>query len=156
MPNGFPNEQPIMFEQLLFPTDGSDHAKRAIDRGFDLAVEADATVHILYVAAPVSAAFGFVDPDVSPSLDRASVELQDAADLAIREFADQARTRGLRSETAVRRGIPPTTILTYADEHAIDLIVMSTRGVTGFAQFGSVTKHVLQGARETDLPVLVV
>ena len=152
----FDSEYPTMFERVLFPTDGSEHAKRAVDRGFDLVDEVDAAVHILHVATPVSAAFGFVDPDGSPSLSQASVELQEAADLAVEAFAERARARGIESETAIRRGVPPATILTYADEHGIDLIVMSTRGMTGFTQFGSVTKHVLQGARDRDLPVLVV
>jgi nucleotide-binding universal stress UspA family protein len=40
----------IMFEEILFPTDGSDGAAFAFDHVLDLAARHDATVHILNVA----------------------------------------------------------------------------------------------------------
>ena len=51
-------------------------------------------------------------------------------------------------------GKPPVEILRVAREHACDLIVISSHGVTGARKlfFGSTTERVL---RETSVPVLV-
>ena len=56
---------------------------------------------------------------------------------------------------ALREGAADEHIVAYAQEHAIDLIVMSTHGYSGFKRFflGSVTDRVLRAGQT---PVLVV
>ncbi|ELK44239.1 UspA domain-containing protein, partial [Haloferax sp. BAB-2207] len=41
-----------MFDQLLFPTDGSDGADAVLDHVVDMAAAHDATLHLLHVAPP--------------------------------------------------------------------------------------------------------
>lgn len=50
--------------------------------------------------------------------------------------------------TAVRYGKPAQAILNFAEEHDVDLIVMSTHGRTGLARwrYGSITEKVLRSA----------
>jgi nucleotide-binding universal stress UspA family protein len=58
-------------------------------------------------------------------------------------------------ETVLRQGAPHTTILEYADEADVDLIVMGTHGRSGIHRYllGSVTERVV---RTADAPVLTV
>ncbi len=62
----------------------------------------------------------------------------------------------LRISTAVELGEPAITIIDFAVQHDVDLIVMSTHGRSGLARwvYGSVAGKVLQGA--TTCPVLLV
>jgi nucleotide-binding universal stress UspA family protein len=141
-----------MYTDLLFPTDGSDTATDAINDGFDLATGWNATVHLLHVAEPTSTVFY----DSRPSaVDEVDLDRYEAAETAIAVFAEAARDRGLDVETTVRRGVAAEEIVRYADDTGIDLIVMSTRGVTGLDRvfLGSVTERVIGTAA---VPVLVV
>ena len=56
---------------------------------------------------------------------------------------------------ATQIGIPYKEITSFSDQNNIDLIVMSTRGESGFTRWmlGSNTDHVIRG---TNVPVLVV
>lgn len=58
-------------------------------------------------------------------------------------------------ETAVREGVLYETIIDYADENGVALLVMSSHGQSGVSRFvfGSVTERVV---RLSDRPVLVV
>jgi nucleotide-binding universal stress UspA family protein len=61
-----------------------------------------------------------------------------------------------RTQVAVVIGSPHEQILRYAEENQIDLIVICTRGQSGFLSrwlMGSVSDRVVQGAR---VPVLMV
>ena len=141
-----------MYTNLLFPTDGSDTATTAIQDGFALATAWNATVHLLHVAEPTNTVFYDSTPSAVEEVD---VALHEAAEAAIGTFAEAARDRGLDVETAVRRGVAAEEIVQYADENDVDLVVMSTRGVTGLDRMflGSVTERVIGAA---DVPVLVV
>jgi nucleotide-binding universal stress UspA family protein len=60
----------------------------------------------------------------------------------------QLAEQKLNVKIAVEEGIPADIIITFAKKHAIDLIVMSTHGRTGFSHwaFGSIAEKVLKGA----------
>lgn len=69
--------------------------------------------------------------------------------------AEKGDERDIPVETDVRRGNPHREILDYADEHAVDLVVMGTHGRTGLDRYllGSVTEKVV---RLSNVPVLTV
>ena len=70
-------------------------------------------------------------------------------------LAVQLQHAGLRVTTVIREGAADQTIIEYAQEQGIDLIVMSTHGRSGFKRFfvGSVTDRVI---RSGETPVLVL
>lgn len=142
-------------EPVLVPTDGSDQANRAAAFAFEMGAESGATVHVLHVVEPVASAFGAAGPDLPTTLERTGVALQRAAEEAIGSVGADAAKGGVETESAVRRGVVHETILEYAAEHDLGLIVMSTRGATGLDRIfvGSVTERVV---RMADVPVLVV
>jgi nucleotide-binding universal stress UspA family protein len=120
--------------EILFPTDFSPASEAAGSIARAMALEAGARLHVLHVVPPVT------DPS------------QLAEQLA---RAGQRLAEGLRVETALRTGLAGRTIVHYARENAIGLIVLGTHGRTGFSHaiLGSVAETVV---RLAPCPVLTV
>lgn len=138
---------------ILLPTDGSDAAEAAADRGIDLATQLDVPVHLLFVA----------DEDVSGGLasllsdrDVDSVEeLRKQGSDHLARVGTSAREQGVEFVAATREGNPAEEIVDYAAENGIDMVVMGTHGRGGFERFliGSVTDRVI---RTAPIPVMAV
>ncbi|AXR79158.1 universal stress protein [Natrarchaeobaculum sulfurireducens] len=138
-----------MYETILFPTDGSDHAATVAEHAFEAANTRSATLHVLSV----------VDDRAFLVLDDARVE-QVRSDLKVtaREATDAAATRaseaGLEVETAIETGHPAECIVDYATENDVDLIVMGTSGDEYESNVvGSVSQRVV---RTAPIPVTTV
>lgn len=160
-----------MYDTVLFPTDGSDGAKVALDHARDIAERYDATLHALYVAQDEIGPSGMVDrdhEDVDVSdmtgeqhdVQGTGMTRTEGTD-AFEEHGQQVLSEAAESiddvpvETVVLRGNAYERILDYADESDADLIVMGTHGRTGVDRYllGSVTEKVV---RTSDVPVLTV
>jgi nucleotide-binding universal stress UspA family protein len=140
-----------MYDTLLVPTDGSEHAERAAEHALSVARLFDATVHLVNVVDVQDAgglfSAGGVDKEFIERLeDEARETISEVEDLA--EPDDDVRT-------AVVRGKPSEGILDYADENDADLVFMGTHGRTGLNRYvtGSVTERVV---RLSDVPVFTV
>ena len=140
-----------MYDTVLVPSDGSEHAVRAAEHGAYLARAFDATVHLLHVV-DVQAAAGLFD---AGGVDAAFVERLEAEGEAVLDAAEAAVGDPDRVRMASVRGEPSGAILEYADEHGADLVAMGTHGRTGMDRYvtGSVTERVVRLAEE---PVLTV
>ncbi|MFB6164236.1 MAG: universal stress protein [Haloarculaceae archaeon] len=136
-------------EDVLVPTDGSEVAQRALDRALDLAEATGAGLHLLSVV------------DTSVAMDdsgtAAVVEaLEEAGERALDDAAERAAAADVPVvEREVAHGPPAAVIADYADDEAVDLIVMGTHGRTGLGRIllGSVTERVVRRAHG---PVLTV
>lgn len=73
----------------------------------------------------------------------------------LKTMAGLFREKGLTVSEVVASGNPADVILDYAESSAVDMITMSTHGLSGIKRwvFGSVTDKVLHAG---DMPVLVV
>ncbi|WP_049926508.1 universal stress protein [Halopiger goleimassiliensis] len=112
-----------MYETILFPTDGSDHAERVAEHAFEAADVRSATLHVLSVVD--DRAFLVLDDDrVAEVRDDLEANAREATDAA----ATRAAERGLEVETAIETGHPAECIVDYASDHDVDLIVMGTSG----------------------------
>jgi nucleotide-binding universal stress UspA family protein len=146
-----------MYENILLPTDGSSTATQAAKQAFELADLCKATVHVLHVIelshrATVDALAEF---DTQPFPDETQSVREEAGKQLVSSVAEDASERGVDTITEVTQGFAPTTILDYAADHDIDLIVIGTHGRSGLDRWllGSVTERVL---RQSDVPVHVV
>lgn len=139
-----------MYEHILVPTDGSEGVDDVIDHAADLAKRYEATVHTLYVADQ-RITEGVPEEAMSAVADALEEEGADATG-AVEEILESA---GTEVEKVIDAGIPHETILTYAVEEGVDLIVMGTHGQTGRADgnIGSVAERVV---RRSAVPVHVV
>lgn len=140
-----------MYDNILLTTDGSEGALTAVEHGFGLAELSGATVHVLYVVDDTRGGGGLLGTD----METVTSELQTMGEEAVSEIASRGEESGLTVKTEVRAALPHEGIIDYADEHDIDLLVMSSRGRSGVSRFvfGSVTERVM---RLCDRPVLVV
>ncbi len=139
-----------MFETILIPTDGSEHAESAAETAIELATVHDAAVHVVCVAdtGPLG--------ELRLPGDAASAEdaMRGQAQAYVDTIVERAEAADLEVTGAVLEGPPEHELLEYADDVGVDLIVMATRGRGGVQRMamGSVTDHIV---RFGDIPVFV-
>jgi nucleotide-binding universal stress UspA family protein len=142
----------IRVKTVLVPTDFSDCSEAAVKYGYALAEAFGATIHLLNVVQ---------DPYAMPwAADAFAAPIGDM----ITEWETQARHRLVETvpeaspaPTVLRTlvGSPYSSIVQYAEQHHVDLIVMGThgRGPLGHLLLGGVAERVV---RTAPCPVLTV
>ena len=165
-----------MYQQILYPTDGSDGAEAVRDHVADLAGKYGARIHVLYVVdsdhSDASMTLtrgedgtwktGMVSRGRSEDKGGMSADKVDVLDVLQREgeglvadIAAELEEAGYETTTACQRGKPHRVIGSYAEANDIDLITMGTHGRSGVQRrvIGSVTEKVV---RTSETPVLTV
>lgn len=140
-----------MYRAIMVPLDGSPFSAQALPTAQALAQHTGAVLHLVQVHIPVVATY----LTGVPAVDNAS----DAA----RRVAERVSLAGLSAQlgattevkTALLGGSVVSTLLEYAHEHCIDLIVMTTHGRGGFTRMwlGSVADTLL---RQGPMPMLLL
>lgn len=145
-------EEPVGYDRLLIPTDGSEAATDAIDHGLAVAEQYDATVHALSVMDVGSLAGA---AEGGPDLAGAIEALEDAGRDAVETVAQRGDERGVDVVTHISQGVPFRKIREYITEENIDFVTMGTHGRTGLERYlvGSVAERTV---RSSDAPVLTV
>ena len=149
-----------MFENILVPVDGSEHAKQAVEAAAKLAGKFDSKVTLLHV---MPRAGSHQVPDELKEFARAEhLSVNEAgifssmAEAIVSRAKDQAQLLGARNtETAIESGDPATKIIDYSNAYDIDTIVMGRRGLGDLAGlfFGSVSHKVAHGTVRACLTV---
>jgi nucleotide-binding universal stress UspA family protein len=143
----------LKIKRILCPTDFSDFSRRAYDYGLSLARHYKAEFYLLHVVRPVI--IGYPEYAIPDSVSEFYGELREHAEEQLREFAKVHAEGGVQATVAVEEGVATESILRFAQENTIDMIVMGTHGRRGFQRLtlGSVTERVL---RRAGCPVLAV
>lgn len=138
-----------MYDTILFPTDGSEATIEAAEHAFSHAERYDAAIHVLSIVE-LASGLGTAGRDEA-ELEERRTERAEAAERIVSETAPD----GVEATIAVETGSPARVITEYVDRHAIDLVVMSTKGRGGAKRivFGSITDEVV---RRASAPVLAV
>ncbi len=138
-----------MYERIIVPTDGSEHSQEAVKHALAIAKAVGVKILALYVMD--TTAFAAVPRD-SLTADIFSILNKEAAE-AVNYVVREGKKVNVYVETKIAEGIPSEVIIKSASPK--DLIVMGTKGRTGFAKFllGSVAENVVHHAK---CPVLVV
>jgi nucleotide-binding universal stress UspA family protein len=137
-----------MYDQILFPTDGSEPADSVLDYAIQIASEHEATIHLLNVADTSRDSLVRIRGEVVDALKEEGQQI-------VEEAANRATERGITVVPEVIRGDPSSSIVEYSDQSGVDLIVMPTHGRRGLERFllGSVTERVINTA---EVPVVAV
>lgn len=145
-----------MFKKIMVPFDGSANAENALDKAVELAALTGGELLILTVYrhhSMLEASISMVRPGEPGNLDDA---MRDHA----RQVADQAKKRALEAgaqhvRAFIKAGQPARTIVAWATEKEIDLIVLSSRGMGSVEGYllGSVSHKVTALAA---CPVMVI
>jgi nucleotide-binding universal stress UspA family protein len=140
-----------MFTHILVPLDGSPRAASALPYALALASVMDASLTLISVVPPTQ-----MLPDYYIPYDAAmeAAQLAAAGD-ALDTLARSIRTQGARVTTVITVGGAADQILRYAEDNAVDAIIMASHGRGGAFHwaFGSVARKVITGAT---VPTLVV
>lgn len=138
---------------ILVPVDFSDATYLAVDAARTLAAVFGGTVRLLHVAPP-DPAFAHSRSWPQEVRDQLARELKTEHD-QLRAIAVGLEADGITTKPFVTRGPIAETILHYAREMDIDIIVMASRKEGALSQFlpRSVIRAVL---KKTTCPVVVV
>lgn len=145
-----------MFRRILIPVDGSNAALAAVKAAFEIGERFDSELHLLCVYRHYSlleASTSMVRPTDPGNLDDSMREYATSVVEAAKQCARELGSRTVRG--FVKSGQPARTIVNFAKQHKMDLIVMGSRGlgdVEGYL-LGSVSHKVTSLA---SMPVLVV
>lgn len=129
------------YQHILVPLDVSDEARQVLERGQDLARRYQARLSLLHVVEPViiDSSYDLIGP--------LPVEIDEPLLQRGRDFLEQiTREYGLDAHRAVELGPVKGTILDYARDNDVDLIVIGTHGRHGVKLLlGSTANAVLHG-----------
>ena len=141
----------MKIKTVVVPFDFSPHSVRALDQAIELAASEDARVVLLHALVLNNRVY----PYHLFLTDELIGESRNAAEKAMAEWHGRCEAAGVSTELRVSRGRPWELIPEVANEVGADLIVMGTRGLTGFkhAVLGSVTETIV---RNSHAPTLVL
>ncbi|MFO1005778.1 MAG: ATPase, T2SS/T4P/T4SS family [Planctomycetaceae bacterium] len=131
-----------LYQRVLVPCDFSPPSTVALEQGATIAESVGAELIVLHV--------------LSQKVKRDDLQgLKDDILHRLEASLPAERVLKLTVKFQVREGMPAREIVTAADEHASDIIIMGTRGRTGIAHLalGSIAESVLKTA---SCPVMVV
>jgi len=132
----------VSFKRILVPLDGSTMAERALAPAMALAEAMSAKVILLRVAIPLSLN---LDPRFYQFIIKTR---QDEAVRYLHSIQSHFNSSPVNLETQVIVGRGARSIINYAQENDIDLIVISSHGSSGINRwiYGSVADKVLHNA----------
>lgn len=138
-----------MYRKILVPLDGSKTAECTFGHVVDIARGcAVPEVDLLFVVEPISAG-------LYQSSDEGRNHLLAWGKEYLAGMVKRLADDGITAKPVIIDGEPAETILQYAAENCIDLIIMSTHGRSGPSRwaFGSVTDKVVH---TSNVPVLAI
>ncbi len=144
-------------KKILVPTDFSKYSQHALEVAADIALKTNAEIMLLHanekmVTATPLAEYYLYDKAIEDEyLDMVTESLKKT----LTDIADNGKFARVRIQTAVIGGPMASVIEEVVKDHAIDLIVMGTRGASGLEEFlvGSNTENIIRRAK---CPVLAV
>jgi len=136
-----------MYRKILVALDGSELAEKVLDQAKGLARLTGAELALLRVAE------AWTFPGVDPT--EAQVVVVDQAKKYLAGVVERLEAEGFRVSCHVRYGHPAGEIVDHAAEEGIDLVAMTTHGLTGLGRWaiGGVARRVVQHCPK---PVLII
>ncbi len=132
--------------KILLGYDGSENAKRALDRAIVLATAQNAALRIVVAANTILPVYGttvsYYPPDYAD-------EVITEGKKTLAEAIGRAKEAGAQVSGAVVDGPAAETILNLAGKEEADLIVVGKRGTSGVERFllGSVSSSVVNHSK---------
>ncbi len=150
-----------MFSKILVGIDGSEYSRNAVNYALDLAVKDGSELFLLAIVpskvhhGDSSGVFGMVSPSYFDEYKKEAEKwFEEIINHINKETTIDTSTK-VKSEVITTPFSTPASILNYAEERDVDLIVIGTRGNSGLKKMllGSVASDVVTYSY---CPVLVV
>ena len=145
----------MIIRRILVAVDGSDDSINASNYAIDMAKKFEASLTVLFIVAPaVYIDFGYANVGTTNEIESTKKKL---AQNEVDKVNEKATEKGVtvRTDVLIKHISVVKEIVEYAEKYKIDLIIMGSRGMTGFKKMllGSVASGVVTYAH---CPVLVV
>jgi len=140
-----------MFSKILVGIDGSEYSRNAVNYALDLAIKYDSDLFLLAIVpskvhhGDSSGVFGMVSPSYFDEYKKEAEKwFEEITNHINKETTIDISTR-VKSEVITTPFSTPASILNYAEERDVDLIVIGTRGKSGLKKMllGSVASDVV-------------
>lgn len=140
-----------MLKKILLATDGSANSRKALSFSVEMATRYDAQLYVLHVIPNMEIPLEVIeylsaeDIDDSP----ASFYLEKIGQKIIHQSESECKLTGCDDvHTVVLRGDPADTIVNFAKDEQMDIIVLGSRGFRGIKGrlLGSVSRKVSHAA----------
>ena len=132
--------------KVLWPTDFSSSAEKALPYVTDLTQKYGAEIHVLYVIEDVAHHESWYGDFDKSHVDK----LMEWADKSAKKRLDQVCEKYLNSCPLyikhIAVGDPAEEILKVIDQEKVDIVVMASHGHKGKYRFGSVTEKILKSS----------
>ena len=150
------------YKKILVPYDGSKYSKEALNEASEIAKKFGSALYLLMVVnvsavKPPGMLLGIM---MEKRLKKWSTQLLESvkskADKILEDEMQSCRKMGVETYYEIQTGNAVDSILTFANRHDIDLIVVGSRGVSGIGKIltlGSVSRKV---SEEANCPVMIV
>ncbi len=136
-----------MIDNILFACDFSPSSNQALAHAVDLVERTGATLHFMHVHEVSMGPFVGGEPSPEAGVSRIQQRFENRCRDALSPYSLAPNDEHL-SYVVERSGTVAPTIVQFAEEHEVDLIVMGTHGRRGVKRvfFGSVAEEVLRTA----------
>lgn len=134
------------YKKILLGYDGSENAKRALDRAIALSRAKGASLRVVVAVSTVLTVYGPTAPYYPPGYpEQIMKEGKKLLDVAV----NKAREAGCKVSGSVEDAHPSEIILRLADTEGIDLIVLGRRGISGVERLlmGGVSSSVVNHSK---------
>lgn len=128
-----------MLKKIVVATDGSDHAKKAIDFASDIASRYEAKMYIIHVVFPLPSMLRGYD------IDKIEENQHKVAEEIIASAEREVKKKGLKDyQSLMLDGDPAQEIIEFARSQGVDMIIMGSHGAgrTEMLLLGSVSHKV--------------
>jgi len=144
-----------MYHKIMVPLDGSQVAECVIPHIETIAGKSGIRVELVSVIEPLEiptrGKIAISDDEIK------QIYAEDKKEAA--KYLDQVAARlaqaGIKADTVILSGKPADSLVRYAVDNKVDLIIMATHGRSGISKifWGSVAEKIL---RATAIPVLLI
>jgi nucleotide-binding universal stress UspA family protein len=148
-----------LFSRILIPMDGSEYSFKAAEYGFDVASQYESEVTLISIVASKvwygtsSGIFGAIPPSYLKKYEKEAKKWFNMALAKMKE--NDLKVKRIKTDVITTPLSTVSAILRYAQKNDVDLIIIGTKGNTGFKKMlvGSVASGVVAYAH---CPVLVI
>lgn len=140
-------------KKILWPTDFSENAAKALPMVTSLSQKYGAEIHILYVLKDYpafGASYGYNDP---ADVEKMKQWEQETAENRLDEICEKFLNACPLYVRHTSVGDPAKEILKLIQDEAIDMVIMASRGSEAHFDFGSVADRVIKC---TSIPTVIV
>jgi nucleotide-binding universal stress UspA family protein len=146
-------KQADLVKRILVPLDGSETSESSLKTVEPMAARLEAEVVLFQAVEPVDYIPDFVTMVPNAALPTEG-EIKHSAVKYLNGIEAILKSRSLNASSVVIADAPAEAIIDYADRSNIDIIAMTTHGLSGIKRvFGSTTEKVLQAVSK---PILVI